>query len=50
MYSERPTDYVLKGTLREEVSETSLRRDFNAKFNAKSLFIPHIPFFHLIFA
>lgn len=26
-YSERPTDIVLTGTLREEVSETSLRRD-----------------------
>ena len=26
-YSERPTDIVLTGTLREEVSETSLSRN-----------------------
>ena len=29
-YSERPTDIVLTGTFREEVSETSLRRKLNA--------------------
>ena len=34
-YSERPTDIVLTGTLREEVSETSLRRKSNAKSKVK---------------
>ena len=38
-YSERPTDIVLTGTLREEVSETSLRRKSNAKSKVKRVSI-----------
>ena len=34
-HNERPTDIVLTGTLREEVSETSLRRKSNAKSKVK---------------
>ena len=42
MYSERPTDYVLWRTWREEVSETSLRRNLkNLDLRVENLSASH---------